>query len=315
MSSIAFAPGVVYLYNRRYQLELLNAGTASGVKYGNLDGQLSLRVQFEIERDFSSNADKAKITVFNLAPASRNGIARGTIVRLRAGYLSQCDLLFSGYIAKVHTEQQGPDVVTTMECGDGEPLLVYGALNLSYLSAVPLAQVLQDIAAQLSLTIGGAVVEIMPGVIKGIPNEKIPGGSVFTGSVRNALDLLLKTQLIDWAIQNGKLLIMPRFATTYVSAVVLSKTTGLIGVPGIAEDFVTFSSLLNTNIAPGCLVQLATKNEALSGFYKVRKATYQGDTFDAAWNVNCEAEPLAQPLPYVNAPSAQGSNFQTAVVP
>lgn len=310
----ALTGGAAYLYDRVYQVEIVPFGQTGGITYGNAkDNKSALRVAFEIERDLLGKADKAKVALFNLTPSNRNAITRGSTVILRAGYRGRLTLLFTGFVRKVQTDRNGPDITTTMECGDGEPSITYGVVNRSYTESVSLARVLQDLASDLNLMIAGNVVDISPGVIKGIPNQTFPSGIVFEGAVKNVLDRLLKAQLIDWSIQHGRLVILPQYAPLYVSAIVMSSSTGMINTPGFNEKCLTFQSLLNTGLIPGALVQVKSKNKKVEGYYRVVKAKVNGDTHDAAWTVDCEAEALKEPLPTLAA--AQGDNFQTAVVP
>lgn len=299
-------------YNRQYALELIPFGQTQGARYNNRDkNQSSLRVAFQLERNLEGNADKGKLALFNLNANNRNALVRGSTVRLWAGYRARMGLVFVGFVRKVVTEQQGPDVVTSLELGDGEPSISYGVVNKSYSAPVTLAQVLQDLTAALALDLGGNVAVVAPGVIKGIPEQTFPLGLALEGGAKKVLNDLLRPHRIDWKIMNNKLLILPRNGTLYATAAVVSAATGMTGVPGFSEKYLTFQSLLNSNLTPGTLVQMQSKNKRLNGFYKLRTCKYAGDTHDAPWSVDCEAELLKAPLPVL--PSAQGMDYARAV--
>jgi hypothetical protein len=301
-------------FNRQYALEVISFGQTKGVTYSNIDSaQTSLRVQFSFERNMEGNADKGKVSIYNLNQHNRNAIVRGSTMRLRAGYRSRIGLLFTAFVRKITTEQQGPDVVTSFELGDGEPSINYGHVNRSYTSPVNLARVLQDISGDLDLDLGGDVAIIAPGVIKGIPDKVFSSGLALEGGVKHVLNGLLRPHKIDWKIHNNKLMILPRAGTLYVSAAVISSASGMTGVPALTEKYMTFQSLLNSNLAPGALVEMRSRNGRLDGYYKLRSCKYNGDTHDAPWLVDCEAELLKAPLPIFVA--AQGANFAPAVVP
>lgn len=301
-----------YLFDRRYQLQVIPFGKSTGSVYGNLERtDPVLRVQFELERQMVAAADKGKINIYNLLTENRNAITRGSTVRLVAGYRGRAGLLFTGYVRKVETNQADADVITSLECGDAEPALTYATVNRSYAMPVSLAQVLQDLASDMRVDLGGTIVSVKPGVIKGLPDKTYPRLSL-EGPVKKALDALLKPLNIDWTIQSEKLIILPRNGTQYVSAVVISETSGMIGTPALNEKYMTFQSLLNTQIVPGVLIELRSANQKLNGFYKVRTCKYQGDSHDAPWSIACEAEALKSPLPLYT--SAQGADLQKAVI-
>lgn len=311
MSPAAALDGVAF-FNRRYALEIIAFGQSNGVVYSNAEAaQSSLRIQFQFERDLEGNADKGKLVIFNLNQHNRNAIVRGSTIRLKAGYKSRIGLIFTAFVRKVKTEQQGPDVVTMFELGDGEPSLTYGRVNRSYTERVTLAQILQDVTQDLSLDLAGNVAVVSPGVIKGIPDVSFGQGIVLEGGVKNVLNTLLRPHRLDWKIQHDKLVILPRQGTLYATAAVISAATGMTGIPAFSEKYMTFQSLLNANLVPGALVQMQSKNARLNGYYKLRTCKYSGDTHDAPWNVDCEAELLKAPLPVL--PAAQGTDYSKAV--
>lgn len=314
MSSLSFDATAQYFYERRYQLDIIPFGKTAGVTYGN-DSTTGarLRVQFEVERSFNGGADKAKISIYNLSPRNRSAIARGTTMRLRAGYRGRMGLLFTGTVRNVSSDQQGPDVVTVAQLGDGEPVISYGTVNRSYTSPVTLAQVLQDVARDLELDLGGHVVDVAPGVVKGLPDVTYPLGLTVTGAVRDWLEMLLKDNGLDWSIQNGKLNILPRGGTQYVTATVVSKRTGMVGTPAFNEKYLKFTSLMNHQLVPGAYVQIVSDNRRVSGYYRLATAKVTGDTHEAPWTVECEGELLKEPLPLL--PAAQGADFSKAVTP
>jgi len=121
----------------------------------------------------------------------------------------------------------------------------------------------------------------------------------------------------SWSIQNGQFVVVPITGYRPGEAVVLSSTTGLIGVPEATSGGVKVRALLNPLIRIGCLVQIAQSDlnqitmqqQGLSlapavatvttaaGFYRVLVSDFEGDTRGDAWYVNltCLAVDVSAP--------------------
>ena len=107
-------------------------------------------------------------------------------------------------------------------------------------------------------------------------------------------------------MQNGQLVVVPITGYRPGEAVVLSSTTGLIGVPEARDDGVHAQALLNPLIRIGGLVQIAQSDinqitmqqqglqytpavatvTTAAGFYKVLVAEFEGDTRGNPWYIN-----------------------------
>jgi hypothetical protein len=172
----------------------------------------------------------------------------------------------------------GPDIVTTFECGDGERELVNAHFDGSFGAGTKLVVVFQALATTLGIPFGP---------ILGIKDEAFNQGTSFSGSVRHILNDLTRKQGLEWSVQNNVLQILPKSAHTGEDAIVLSKATGLIGIPSPKEDGYEFDALLNPNIQPGRLLKI--ESETVAGFYKARKCKFEGDTHGEKWQVKVEA--------------------------
>jgi hypothetical protein len=163
--------------------------------------------------------------------------------------------------------------------------------------------VLQDLATNMGVGIGGAI---------GIPALTFNKGYVVHGSISLALNDLCKTAGLTWNVNNGSLNIIPVNGYDGQQAQLVSKKTGMIGVPSSDGQVMQFTSLLNTRLVPNSVVQMDSDNTALNGFYKIRRAHYEGDSHDQKWQVACEC--LSFPNLSNKLPASTGSNFNTAVI-
>lgn len=294
-TNFVYNPQQQYLFNRVWSVAVGPIGQAAAAKY------TGLRVRFDIDKLSLGTSNKAKIEIYNLSTQSRQNFKKGYGVQLMAGYNGLFDTIFTGNILNPKSTREGPDIITCIECGDGEASIIFSTLDKSYPAGVTLVQILTDVAKAMSV---GA------GVALGIPNVVFNKGFVATGTCADTLNKLLKGQNLEWHIQNGNLNVIPITSFNGQPAVVLSSATGMIGVPSDNADYVQFTSLLNAKIFPGALVQLISENTALNGYYKVRRSHFEGDSHDNKWQVSCEGVPINASQ---NLPAAQGFNYASAV--
>lgn len=302
------------LFNRSYGLALAAATGAQAAQYSNIGRDATaLRIAFSVQKNVKSSPNKASFSIYNMSAASRGNIAKGALVTFSAGYGALVGNLFLGVVQKASTEKSGSDIITKLECGDGEPALskVTVALNFPP-QTTTLTTILQSCAQAMSLTTPANPLGMNAGVALGLPVVEFPRGFVAKGKVRDVMDELCKNHGLEWSIQNGALDIIPRGAHAGNEAIVLTASTGLIGIPSRNEQALTFSALLNPMIAPNRLVVVQVRDDTrISGFYKVSSAKYEGDSHDSKWQVDCEGVALPDAAQQRLA-AATGFNYGTA---
>jgi len=259
------------LFNRQYAVTIGLPGQ-EGYQYTDL------RVTFDITKTSESTSNKAKIALVNLNKESISKFTKGYLIRLEAGYDDLIETVYLGDVVRATSERHGADVITTFECGDGEHQLVNAVFDRSYPPNTKYVDIITDLAKALDVDIGTVI---------GIQNKSLGSGFVCTGSVRRNLNQLLKNQKLEWSIQNGALQILPISSHVGEEAILISKETGLIGVPSEGTDFYKFNSLLNPKLIPGRIVQLTSST--LNGVLRIRKAQFEGDSSGQKWDVVVEA--------------------------
>lgn len=317
-----FSPQAQYLFKRSYALAIGGPGTTASLQYANfplvgpngIQAPSPLRIQFDIDKNAVGSSNKSKITVYNFSLQTRQSIKKGWVLRLQAGYNGLVETIFFGNVpagAGVKSKRDGPDIVTELECGDGENAIAYATLDKSYPSGTTLAQIITDLGSAMGATVNGQP-GVGAGVIAGIPAIVFNNGRHVRGSVRDSLETLLTPYNLRWNVHNGNLNILPRGASNGQTAILVSRATGMIGVPSYNNDLLQFTNLLNPKLVPDALIQMESENTALNGFYKLNRCHYEGDTHDTKWQVACEgikSQNLIQALP-----TATGFNAQGAVV-
>lgn len=317
ISNFKFSPGAQYLFGRAYTLTLGPPGGAVALQYGTISrpgtASSALKVRFDIDKTMIGASNKSKIDIFNLSAQTRQAINKGYIIQLAAGYNGLVQTLFVGSVINTKSDRAQGDIITSLECGDGESAITNAVMDKPYPSGVTLAAILTDIGAILAQKTASQPQGIAAGIAVGIPSVIYNNGFAAHGAIRDTLDILLKPQNMEWNIQNGNLNIIPLNNYNGQTAIVVSAETGMIGVPSKNEFFTQVNSLLNPNLVPGALIQLISENKPLNGFYKIRRSHIEGDTHDSKWQVGMECIPISAAAVNQTLPVASGFNYAGAV--
>jgi len=258
------------------KLFLRNAQLSVGEK------QFNTRFSFNIVKTASGSANKGKVSAYNLAEDSRSFIEKSTdLMQFKAGYQNNLSLLFIGNVKKVTHTRSGPDIVTTLECGDGEKQITESTIELSLGPGAKVSQV---------ITAAKDALGVAAGVIKGLPDTAFQNGFSFSGPVAELLDKMAKKAGLVWSVQNNALQIFPESDNTGETAVLLNDETGLIGVPNKTDEGFVCRSLLNPELAPGRLVQIESKMLTIKGTFKIDKVEHTGDTQEGDWITELEGK-------------------------
>ena len=248
-------------------------GTKGGGEAVKFDG---LRIVFQVEKTSESTANTAKISVYNLSGKGRALAEKEkAIVILEVGYGDSIEQLFYGDITRAYISRQGPDWVTTMECGDGSEALRSVHIDKSYAPGTDLKQVIRDVAQ--SIVDKG---EVVMGSLLGIESDKAQGGISLSGRSKTILDELTAKQGLEWSVQDNVLQILPKDQDNGLQAVLLTPETGLVGSPVKREVEgglgVEFKALIQPRLVPGRLVRIESRE--VDGDYKLVEVKFAGDT-------------------------------------
>lgn len=283
--NVGASPGS-FLYNRTWLVTFLSlaAGPPAPSTYN------SLRTVFEIEKNAFSTANKGKITVYNLNDLSLMRYMKGGTMSLALGYggigAPTIPIFTNAAIWRVHHERKGPDIASTFESGEGEKNLQESFFNASFPAGTPVTTVINALIAAMGLVVGPQVA-VKPLVYN--------NGVTFSGSCKDALDLVVKKQLgLQWWINGYTVVIAPSAASAIPGAVLVSVATGLIGTPNYGmgsggDNVLTFTSLINPFLIPGTPVSLVSN--FITALAVVKTAKFEGDTHSNKWTVTCECTP------------------------
>ena len=303
------------LFQRAYQVSIGTPLNPDQAKYGNVPsnkGLTPLRVTFDLKKTSQSSANKGKISIWNMAGDTRSRIAPGMLVTLTAGYRSLFQVLFNGVVAKATSERHGADIETVMEVGDGESAISQVPFNKHYLNGTHLSEILQDLAEAMHEITPANPAGIQPGVVMGIPDVEYPLGYSANGVASQILRKLCNAHGLQWSVQNGALNIIPLNGSTSTTetAEMISSDNGMLGIPSVNGDKVSFSNLINPNIEPTRMVKIYSPT--VTGVFVLQSVDISGDSHGDKWEMKCEGTAL--PTAGATAKTAQGFNYAGAEV-
>lgn len=232
-------------YNRKVTLILVE-----GEKGLDLS---EFRVSFKTEQQDRESPATAAIRVYNLSKDTIKRI-RGEFskVVLQAGYEGEEGVIFQGTIKQFGIGRETPtDTYLDILAADGDQAYNYATVNKTLAagsSPADRVKVATDAMTPMGVTPGYA-----PSYTGGI----LPRGKVLFGLARAVLRQETRSQGQSWSINNGRVHILPLSGYLPGEAVVLSSTTGLIGIPEQTIDGIRARCLLNPKIVVGGLVQIA----------------------------------------------------------
>ncbi len=241
-----------------------------------------LRVKFEIEKTLEPVPNKAVITVYNLNADSRALTERPRLfLALSVGYGNIIEDIFNGDISQPKSQLTGPDIITTFEVGDGEVAYQQSRVDITYTAGTSIKDAILGVARSFGQTIKD---------LSAVGPEKILNGLVLSGPSRQHLNQLTEKSGLEWSIQDGSIQVLKKGGVTNEEAVVLTPQTGLIGIPQKKDQGIELTSLLQTKLKPGRIVQVQSK--FISGTFKCSRVTHKGDTHDKDWISVVEALPV-----------------------
>jgi len=284
----------VQLYGRNVAVNiggLLIATTSA--KTGELKD--SLRIKFKVTRTRKKEPNTATIDIYNLRKDNRVAIQeKGLAVSIEAGYTENTSQIFLGDLDHSETVLNGRDWISTVQAADSGQAFKSARINVSIAGPAPIGDVLQTAADALGIDLGNVSEKVSAGAIRGALTE-FTNGVVLSGKAEQQLDKIVKSMGYSWSIQDGALQLLGPDETVGDQAFLLQSGTGLVGVPEAGEDgLVKARSLLQPEILPGKKVKIESIGaESISGFYRVEKTVFVGDTWGSDWFVDIEGKPVS----------------------
>ena len=267
----------------------------------------SLRIEFEIIKNFDSEPNYAIIKIYNLSPDNENKIKNEyDDVIINAGYKDESRLIFRGNIKHVYRYRKENDFITEIEAGDGDKDFRNSIMNETLAAGTTNQQIVERAVKSFGTTIKGEIQ---------LTERQRFRGKVISGNTRKVLADLSQESGANWSIQDGQLQIIKVGAFLKDVAIVINSQTGMLSTPEINDKGIAVKCLLNPQIRingrikldnnlikakrikPKSLANERQKKESKpktpirldpDGIYKVLKLTHKGDTRGNDWITEIE---------------------------
>lgn len=263
---------------------------------GQDDGQWldvsELRIRFHVEQALVGKPGHAVITVNNMANDTAQRIQReGAPVILQAGHEGNAGLIFRGTAIQIRRGRESQtDTFLEITAIDGDVAYMYATVNASMAAGWTHTDQLKEM--QKGMQAKG----VDPGYTGELYQNKAVRGKALFGAVRDHMHDFSVSTGTEWAINMGKMDVVPVGGVLPDEAFLLTPDTGLIGMPTQSVDGIHVRALLNPCFRAGAQVKLqnssivmAQINPAyadvtynapidLDGAYKIYSVSHTGDT-------------------------------------
>lgn len=261
------------------------------IKFGSyLDSQgllrSGLRIKFEIGKSDGGESNKAKIMIYNISPESRSFLEKKQLVLfLNVGYAQTMRNVFFADVKRVEDKREGPDVITTIECGDAENAIRESFVSIGLGPGCTNFQLFNEAIKVMNLPV------VFKTDFKEITFNQ---GYTFAGLASKLLDTLCNQVNINWSVQDGELMFTASKQTDNIQteAPLISSETGLLNIPTKDEKGIKFECLINPEIRPNraVVVQSASFQDGEGVKVKVLIVEISGDTHEGDWKYKIESE-------------------------
>lgn len=272
------------LYPRVIRVTLSEIATGRAYVIEGTSGQRGvtegLHVSFTAERSRKKKPNAAELTIYNLAPVTRQALLNGKWkCAVAAGFLPQepVPVVVQGDVDSVEHDRQTPDILTKLKIRDGGAAFSAAPASLALAPPITVAQALAEVARSMDLGLAplpdACAVEYV-------------GGLTFQGRARDALDELSASVGLGWSIQDGVIEVADPNLPKPRLAPLLSPSAGLIGSPkenrkrGRVTD-ITAEALFDARYTPG--LKIVLRSADIEGTFLIFKAAHACDNFGGAF--------------------------------
>lgn len=292
---------------------LRKASLIVGQSSGSALDLSQLRFSFAVRRGDIQTPNSADVRVYNPAPGTVSALlAQGsslefTQIVIQAGYEGSFGPIFQGTIKQVrYGRENQTDTYLDITAADGDSAYNYSTIALSLAAGQTqptnaVQSIIQSMASQ-DRSIGTGYIPPIDG------NNPLPRGKVLYGMARDEMRKLAENMNCSWSIQDGQIVLIPLTGYLPGQVPVITRQTGMIGMPEVTQSGISVKTLLNPNLKIGQAVKLDnasiqqmrfslnTLDQAANlvaettqarinsdGLYYVMQADHTGDTRGQSW--------------------------------
>lgn len=277
-------------FDRVINVKIKLASPPPSLEYrGTLEAS-NLRIAFSIFKSESWSTNTANIKIWNISESKRNQLnSYGDEVTLSAGYRKETgpEILFRGNSSLTNHVFAEPEIISVIDCGDGERSLNQILVSASFGANTPVRTVIEYYAQQLQLEITE---------FAETDQTVYALGHKFQGMARDGLDKACAAIDLVASVQNNNLVILRRNQGSTRPPIEISGATGMIGIPqrytdrrqylyralppnGSPKPGWKVRCLLRPDILPGQKIRLRSQRVDIDGIFYVISIRHEGDNF------------------------------------
>lgn len=248
------------------------------------------KMMFSVLQDYGAYNMYADIRLFNLTQDTANRtLKKGAKITFRAGYVDSIDTIFTGLIRNVFPERAGPDIIYRIVANSDFNILQTINRTLGVNCSVT------EIVKALAQAMGYSIL-INQDDFSEISNY--PRGYTLYGDPKVYLDRLAKVHDFAYIVENGRLVVTRNSSYRRGEATVISRSTGMEGMPEISEIGCDVAVRLSPNLRIGSLVNIQSEYSTFNfsnlyfqeiaetrgqGTYKIWRIMHIGDSWGDDW--------------------------------
>lgn len=245
----------------------------------------NLRVGFEVIKADDQAINTAKINIYGMGEANaQQSRIKDTTIQLKAGYGDVAGLIFFGDITRSLTKREAPEVICEIESGDGNKARSK-SVALTLKGEQSLGPTFEKLAKVAGLAFDVAGVKKNVELPTTIPTGR---GLVLAGNALGQVNRIARLNKLDWTIEDGRLIVMPKGRATTLPALDVNANTGMIGSPQAGDNGrLKVKMLLNPEARLRRLVRVQSRR--YDGWYLIRRIKHWGDSgYDTAFYTEVE---------------------------
>jgi hypothetical protein len=218
----------------------------------------NLRCTFSIQKTTFNTPNMLYARVYNLAPATLAKVIEFTRVQVYAGYrYANYGMIFDGEVIQYRRGKENPvDTYLEIHAADGDTLLNGTVQFKTYPAGTKERQKLDDLNAKKKQLDPNFKVEYIDDKLY---QDKTQRDSVVVGHSRSIERRIMLASGAQHFLDNGKFIAITNEGYRKTEVVVLSPSTGLIGLPEVTPQGIQAKCLLNPKLMLGGLVKIDSK--------------------------------------------------------
>lgn len=266
------------------------------VNPGGLE-KVQLRVSFTVSKSVSSKANTFSIKIYNLNESHRNSIGQELdTVMLEVGYTppeggDNIGIIAKGKIRDYQHDREGPDIITTVSCGDGDKAYRRATISKTIKKGTPLPEVVEEIHKEMK----------KEGIAKGewsfpekVKNTKLARPYSMCGSCTRELDTLGRGHGFYWNIQNETMEVIPGDGAL-PGMILINAQTGMIGTPTITDNGIKVKALIQPDARPNRQMKVESEQLKMNKKgekYRISEVDFSGDNQEGDWTMSLTGEAI-----------------------